>query len=35
MLKMKFIGLGMRLEFSTENHPKAITTSEIQSIEVL
>lgn len=35
MLKMKFIGEGMHLEFSTENHPSAITTSMIQSVEVV
>ena len=32
MLKMGFIGRGMHLEFSTEAHPRAITTSEIQDV---
>lgn len=34
MLKMKYIGIGMRLEFSTDEH-RCITTSEIKAIEVI
>lgn len=33
MLKMGFVGIGMRLEFSVEGH-RAITTSIISSIQV-
>jgi hypothetical protein len=34
MLKMGFIGKGMRLEFNTVLHPLPITTSSIQEITV-
>lgn len=32
MLKMNFIGRGMNLEFSTDSHPQAISTSTIQEV---
>jgi len=32
MIKVGFIGRGMRLEFYTNNHPERIVTSEIQEI---
>jgi len=33
MIKVDFVGRGMYLEFSTEEHPNAITTSQIQNVE--
>lgn len=32
MLKVGFVGRGMRLEFSTDRHPGRIVTSEIQEV---
>jgi hypothetical protein len=32
MIKMNFIGRGMYMEFHTDGHPRAITTSEIQEV---
>lgn len=32
MLKMKFIGRGMYMEYHTDAHPKRIVTSEIQEV---
>ena len=33
MIKVGFVGRGMYLEFSTVDHPRAITTSKIQDVE--
>ena len=33
MIKVGFVGRGMYLEFSTVDHPGAITTSKIQNVE--
>jgi hypothetical protein len=33
MIKIGFVGRGMHLEFSTVDHPGAVTTSKIQNVE--